>query len=399
MANNPLTVTQINNLIKAKLESDPAFFGLYLTGEVSGFKVYPSGHCYFSLKDKESVISCVMWATYARTLRVLPQDGDQVLVRGRVTVFPGRGNYQFSCESLDLSGVGEELLRLQRLKEQLAKEGLFSEERKKPLPRFPNKIAIIAGRASAGMADIIHNISLRWPLATLLPFPAIVQGKEAPSSILQAIKDALNEQPDVLIIGRGGGAKEDLSAFNDEALVRYCATLPVPFISSVGHEIDVTLLDYVADKRVSTPTAAAIAAVPDKEEVYAFLDDASMRLKTRLQGLLRHKREILEGLRSRPIFASPRAIYEEKQKAVAELGGRLNRGAIYALERKSNTLETLSRQLGTLNPEAVTQRGYSISYGEDGKPITSLDQVEIGGILKTKLAHGIIVSEVKAKEE
>ena len=173
----------------------------------------------------------------------------------------------------------------------------------------------------------------------------------------------------------------------------------MPFISSVGHEIDVTLLDYVADKRVSTPTAAAIAAVPDKEEVYAFLDDALMRLKTRLQGLLRHKREILEGLRTRPIFVSPRAIYEEKQKAVAELGNRLNRGALNALERKSSIWESLSRQLSAFNPEAVTQRGYSISYGEDGKPITSLDNVEIGDILKTKLAHGIIVSEVKAKEE
>ena len=399
MAERILTVTELSQLVKGRLESAPELYNVYLTGEVTGFKLYPSGHCYFSLRDKDSLLSCVMWASYARGLRVFPQDGDQVVVRGRITVYPSRGQYQFSVDRLELAGLGEELLRLQRLKEQLAKEGLFDESRKRPLPRFPLKIAIIAGRGSAGMADILHNIALRWPLAKLLPFPATVQGKEAPSSIMGAIRLALEEKPDVMIIGRGGGAKEDLAAFNDETLVRYAATLPVPFVSSVGHEIDTTLLDYVADKRVSTPTAAAIAVVPDKEEVYAYLDDASERLKTRLKAVVSHKREILEQLKGRPIFASPKAIYEDKKQKVGELADRLGRDVAYQIERRQERLKALNASLRALSPDAVLERGYSISYTKDGKPLTDLDQVEVGSLLKTKVAHGIIVSEVKAKEE
>ena len=394
-----LTVTSISRLIKERLESAPELYNVYLTGEVTGFKLYPSGHCYFSLRDSESLLSCVMWASYARGLRVLPQDGDQVVVRGRVTVYPSRGQYQFSVESLELAGVGEELLRLQRLKEQLAKEGLFDASRKRKLPAFPDKIAIIAGRGSAGMADILHNIGKRWPLAKLLPFPATVQGKEAPASIIGAIKEALDAKPEVMIIGRGGGAKEDLAAFNDEGLVRFAATLPIPFVSSVGHEIDTTLLDFVADVRVSTPTAAAVAVVPDKEEIYAYLDDCGERLNNRLKALLSHKREILEQLSIRPFFASPKAIYEDKQEKVGELAERLRRATANKLERKRQHLDMLSSSMRALSPDAVLDRGYSISYGPDGKPLTHVDQVEVGTLLKTHLAHGIIHSEVRAKED
>ena len=399
MEASPLSVTELSNLIKARLESAPELFNVYLTGEVSSFKIYPSGHCYFSLKDKDSLISCVMWASYARGLRNYPKEGDMVVARGRVTAYPSRGSYQFSCETLELSGIGEELLKLQRLKEQLAKEGLFDASRKRPLPSFPNKIAIVAGLNSAGMADIIHNISLRWPLAKLLPFPSIVQGKEAPKSIMQAIKDALEEKPDVMIIGRGGGAKEDLSAFNDEALVRYAATIPVPFVSSVGHEIDSTLLDFVADKRVSTPTAAAIAVVPDKEEVYAFLDASSSRLITRLKGLLSHKREILEGLAARPIFASPKAIYEEKAKSLNETKARLERDFAYLIAHRRKDLQSLESTLKALSPDSVLDRGYSISFDPSGRPLKDISQVEVGAIVVTNLAHGIIRSEVIEKKE
>lgn len=399
MATEILTVTQISQLIKARLESAPELFNVYLSGEVSSFRLYPSGHCYFSLKDKESLLSCVMWASFARGLTLLPKDGDQVLVRGKVTVYPSRGAYQFSVESLELAGLGEELLRLQRLKQQLAKEGLFDPSRKRPLPSFPQKIAIIAGRGSAGMADILHNISLRWPLVTLLPFPATVQGKEAPASIIQAIQAALKENPDVMIIGRGGGAKEDLAAFNDEALVRFAATIPVPFVSSVGHEIDTTLLDYVSDKRVSTPTAAAIAVVPDKEEVYAYLDASLDRLYNRLNALLSHKREILKQQSARPIFVSPKAIYEDKQEKVGQLASRLSRSYTYALNKRQEQLEHLKASLRALSPDSVLERGYSISYTEEGKPLTDIKDVKIGTLLKTRLGHGIIESEVKAKEE
>ena len=399
MNDKPLSITEFSTLIKGKLESDPELYRVYLTGEVSGFKLYPSGHCYFSLKDEQSLLSCVMWATYARGLRVLPQDGDQVVVFGRITVYPARGQYQFSVEKLERSGLGLELLKLQQLKEQLAKEGLFDESRKRPLPRFPKRIAVVAGKGSAGMADILHNIAMRWPLVEVLPFPSLVQGKEAPAAIIQAIKDALEIHPDVLIIGRGGGAKEDLGAFNDEGLVRFAATLPVPFISSVGHEVDTTLLDYVADKRVSTPTAAAIAAVPDKEEVYAYLDDTLMRLKSRLEAILRHNKEILEQLSNRPIYASPRAIYDEKMKKVGELGERLGIAYRNTIAQKRIRVSALSEHLKALDPTSVLQRGYSISYDEQGKPVHDADQLPIGSIFKTRLAHGIIVGEVKAKEE
>ena len=398
MAQEVLTVSELSLRIKDRLESDPALYRVYLTGEVSSFRLYPSGHAYFSLKDQESLISCVMWASYAKSLRIFPKEGDQVIVLGKVTVYPSRGTYQFAVESLSLSGVGEELLRLQRLKEQLAKEGLFDESRKRRLPAFPEKIAVIAGSGSAGMADILHNIGLRWPLAKCLPFPAIVQGKEAPVSLIAAIKAALQEHPEVMIIGRGGGAKEDLSAFNDEALVRFASTIPVPFVSSVGHEIDTTLLDFVADKRVSTPTAAAVAVVPDKEEVYAFLDASLDRLKTRLKAVISHKKEVLKQLSSRPVFASPRAIYEEKRKTVDQWGLRLSQSVNRAVGFKVRELDTLRASIRALSPDSVLERGYSMTLDEEGKPVKDASQVEVGTLLKTRLKRGIIESKVTGKE-
>lgn len=395
----PLSVSEVSLLIKNTLEGDPFLSRLYIIGEVSSFRLYPSGHCYFSLKDGQSLISCVMWASEARSLRYFPKEGDLIEARGRIGVYPARGSYQFVANSLHLAGQGEELLRLERLKAKLQAEGLFDPSRKKPLPRFPKSIAIIAGSGSAGMVDIVHNINLRWPLVNLLQIPSLVQGEGAPQALIEALKKAIALKPDLIILGRGGGAKEDLSAFNDEQLVRFASSLPIPFISCVGHEIDTTLIDFVSDKRVSTPTAAAIAAVPDKEEIYAFLDDSSYRLKKALESSLRGFKQKLEYLSLRPFFASPEAIYRDKEEKVSQLGDRLKLGFAHHLETLNAQRQRLGEKLETLNPKGVLGRGYSITYDENGKAVTALSQVKIGSRIKTELSGGIMESEVIAKEE
>ena len=394
----PLSVSEVSLAIKNTLEGDPFLMHLYIVGEVSSFKLYPSGHAYFTLKDGQSVLSSVMWASDVRRLRYFPKEGDLIEARGRISVYPARGAYQFVASSLELAGKGEELLRLERLKAKLQAEGLFDISRKRPLPSFPESIAVIAGSGSAGMVDIVYNLGERWPLTKIIQIPSLVQGVEAPKALIEALKKALALKPDLIIIGRGGGAKEDLSAFNDEALVRFASALPIPFISCVGHEIDTTLIDYVSDKRVSTPTMAAYEAVPDKEEVYAFLDDASNRLISALEGSLSRFKQNLEYLTTRPFFASPSTIYEDKREKVAELVKTLDGTYAHRLVKSQAEVTNCEARLDALNPKAVLGRGFSITYDKDGKAITDITQIEVGSLIKTELSGGIISSEVKSKE-
>lgn len=416
-----LSVSELNERIKCILEGDAGLSSVFLRGEISNFKIYPSGHAYFSLKDDKSLVSAVMWASSASRLGFSPGNGDKVLVRGKITVYPPRGSYQLTVFSMQKDGEGEERRKLRELALKLKSEGLFDESRKKALPAIPDRIAVIAGRDSAGMKDILVNLKKRWPLAKVAPFPSLVQGKEAPAELMESLSKAEASRPDVLIIGRGGGSSEDLSAFNDEALVRALASCEVPFVSAVGHEVDVTLTDLVADRRVSTPTAAALACVPDQYEVMQRLDETERKLDSRTLGRLLVLEGRVEKYLSKPYFRNPKALCASEMQNLGNASFRLDAAAKNALGRTKKDLicaqsrlkplaisrlglckeriNGLDSRLEALNPEKVLGRGYSITLTQDGKPLHSKSQLSLGDQIKTRLKDGIIVSIVSEKEE
>lgn len=418
--NRYLSVTELNEIVAATLDSNPALSFVLLAGEISNFKPYPSGHIYFSLKDDNSLISAVMWRTYVPKLSFQPKNGDQVLVRGKIGVYASRGTYQISVFSMEKKGQGDALKNLRLLAEKLRKEGLFDESRKKAIPAFPNRISVIAGTGSAGLRDIQVNLAKRWPLAEVCCFPAIVQGELAPKSLLEALKKAVSVHPDTIIIGRGGGSSEDLQAFNDETLVRAVSAVETPLIAAVGHEIDVTLIDLVADCRVSTPTAAAVKATPDQYEVYQALDEVSSRLDKAVNAKISALSQSLLRLSDKPYFKDPSRIYDSQKEAIASLERILNtsiknalslsRGGLdglnsrllpsyrSALKKKEAPLDSLSAKLDSLNPEAVLSRGYSIMTGQDGRPITESKNLRVGEVINTRLRDGIIKSKIVEKE-
>ena len=416
-----LSVSELNARIKYILEGDEGLSSVFLRGEISNFKIYPSGHAYFTLKDDSSVISAVMWASSVAYLKFRPDNGDKVLVHGKISVYPPRGNYQLTVASMQKDGEGEERKKLRELALKLKKEGLFDESRKRALPFIPKRIAVIAGRGSAGMRDIEVNLAKRWPLAEVFAFPSLVQGKDAPADLIESLKKAKTAKPDVLIIGRGGGSSEDLGAFNDEALVRVLAAFPAPTVSAVGHEIDVTLTDLVADKRVSTPTAAVIACVPDQYEVMQRLDDMERKLDSEMISVLSLAKEKVEKYLSKPYFKNPRALYSNEIEKLDNISVRLDNGMKNILEMRAKDLDyassrlkplTISRlglckeriksldsRLEALNPDKVLSRGYSITLTSDGKPLRSKRQLAVGDSIKTRLKDGTIVSRVTEKED
>ena len=414
------SVTELNRIIKRKLESDEVLSSFCLEGEVSNYKTYPSGHAYFTLKDSESEISAVMWRSARARLAFLPQNGDQVLVRGSISVYPPRGEYKVSVLSMEKKGAGDALRKLRELAEKLKKEGLFEESRKKKIPAYPEKIALIAGKNSAGMKDLEVNIAKRWPLSEVRPFPSLVQGKEAPAELLSALKKAMDYAPDTLIIGRGGGSCEDLGAFNDEALVRAVADCPIPVIAAVGHEIDVTLIDLVADLRCSTPTAAAVAATPDWREVSLSLDQAGESMDASVTRILSLAKQRLCALAERPYFKDPSVLCKVEKEKIRQLGARLSssvqnrvslekaslgalnerlNGSIRSyLDKLSYRMSELTSKLKALNPESVLCRGYSITTDQTGKPIREAKNLKVGQVLKTRFADGTIESTITHKE-
>ncbi len=393
-----LTISQFSDRLKYKFDIDPELRGVFLRGELSNFRVYSSGHAYFSLKDEKAVISGIMWRDTVERLSFPPKDGDEVLVRGSVSVYQPQGKYQIYVSHMELFGQGNELLKLKELAKKLQAEGLFDESRKRPLPPFPKKIGVITAKGSAAAKDIVYNLQSRWPLADIVIFPSLVQGKEAPKDLIRAFNLSQKEDIDVLIVGRGGGSSEDLSAFNDEALVRALATSKCPLISAVGHEIDVSLTDLVADKRVSTPTGAAVAAVPDKNDILASLDDSEERLTNRLTNKIERYKEALESFSSRPFFLNPQAIYHDKLEDLSALKDRLMRASASSLKEKEHALETLKERLSALSPYGVLNRGYSFATDEEGKILSSVNDAKLGSRIKTHLKDGIIISHIEKKE-
>jgi exodeoxyribonuclease VII large subunit len=299
------------------------------------------------------------------------------------------------CSSLSLYGQGSALLALEALKKKLQAEGLFDERRKRPLPAFPKKIGMIVGDGSAAEADLLKNLQRRWPLADLYVFPSLVQGKEAPKDLLRAFKLSQSFPLDVLIIARGGGSNEDLSAFNDEALARAVSQSKMPTISAIGHEIDFSIVDFVADKRVSTPTGAAEAATPDQQEIIQTLLDDGERLDNAWKKLDSSLQEKLGQLSSRPFFKNPVSIYQDKEKELQDLGNRLATSLRHQNEIRQQTIEAAKGKLKALNPYGVLSRGYSLTSKADGSLVHSVKDVKSGDEVKTQLKDGIIHSKVE----
>ena len=393
------SVSSLNRYIKQRFDTDVSLRGIKLKGEVSNFKPYSNGHIYFTLKDENSSIRAVMFGEYTKYIQGPVKDGDEVIAVGYVSSYPARGEYQFYAQAIELAGAGQQLLELEMLKKKLASEGLFDQSRKREIKQFPHAIGVICAPNSAALSDIKKNILQRNPFVELKIFPSLVQGSEAPKELLNALKQAELSNIDTLIIGRGGGASEDLSAFNDEALVRAAAKFPVPVIAAVGHEIDFTLIDYVADARASTPTGAAVLSTIDMREIMQRVDVSSNRLDEAVRNILTLKRHKLDSLRTRPFFVNPRSMYATTLVEVDNSKKRLEQAILYQIKSRQDKVGMIAKQLRSLSIDSVLTRGFAIMQTKEGKVVTSINEVSLEQELQTKLKDGCLTTKVIKKEK
>lgn len=393
-----LSVSEVNASVKGVLEGIPFFSSLMVRGEISNWKRYKSG-VFFDLKDeKGATLSCTIWNDSLEYLPFQPKDGDEVVAYGKISVYALKGRYSLATYKLEKCGLGNSLLALEELKKKLAKEGLFDESKKRELPRFPKAIGIICGKDSAAESDLLKNIARRYPLTDIYVFYAIVQGSSAPHSLLLALEKAAKAPIDVLILARGGGSNEDLSAFNDEKVVRAFANFPKPTISAVGHEIDVTLVDFASDKRASTPTGAAELATPNQEDLKALLLEDEKRLYGATTKLIEMKENKLHSLSTRPFFLDPTSgygLFEEKlSNYERRLTSRLeNLFSLYSLRLKKD-----EEKLELSSPEKTISRGYSVLLNEKGEILSSSESLKKGVSFKAVLSDGIVKAVSEGKE-
>ena len=389
MEKQTFTVTELNNRIKNLLDRDPFLADVCVRGELSNYKIYPSGHHYFTLKDSESSLRCVMFKSSASKLRFRPESGMGVTAFGRVSVFPRDGAYQLYCNALMPEGTGDLQVAFEQLKAKLSAEGLFDPAHKKPLPPFPERIAIITSSAGAAVHDMIRILSHRWPMTKVLLLPVRVQGTEAPAEIAGAIRYA-NEfkVADLIITGRGGGSIEDLWAFNDERVARAIYASQIPVISAVGHEPDVTISDYVADRRASTPSNAAEIAVPDKNEMLDVLRSYDIRSAQAMTKLLDRLKERLSSLKSKRVLSDP-SVYIDNRRIELDHGrDRLISAQERLLSAKRQSYVRLAASLDAMSPLRVLSRGYAIASKQDGEPVRSVKGLETGEHISLRLADG-----------
>ena len=400
MERHIFSVTEVNELVKLLLDNEPMLSGICVRGEISNYKMYPSGHHYFSLKDPTGAIRCVMFKGQAMRLRFRPENGMKVLVTGRVSVFPRDGAYQLYCDTMTPEGAGDLALAFEQLKEQLYKEGLFDEAHKKPLPRFPERIAIVTSSAGAAVHDMIRILRRRYPLAKVILLPVRVQGAEAPPEIAGAIRYADKWKiGDVIITGRGGGSMEDLWAFNDERVARAIYASEIPVISAVGHEPDVTIADFVADRRASTPSNAAEIAVPDMAELLQRLDSFRSRMaQGTLNGLERQERR-LKALAEKRVLTDPLAFVQDKRLQLDYVQQKLLTAANAQWQEEQRRFAALAAKLDALSPLKVLGRGYAMARTEDGAVLRTAAQVQSGDTIHLRLAQGGLRCTVTEKEE
>ena len=393
------SVSELNGHIKALLEIDPLLQNICVRGELSNYKVYPSGHHYFTLKDAQSAIRCVMFRSAASKLRFMPESGMGVTAFGRVGVYPRDGAYQLYCDGLQPQGVGDLQLAYEQLKAKLAAEGLFDPAHKKALPRFPSRIAVITSGAGAAVRDIIRVAGKRFPMARLVILPVRVQGAEAPPEIVGAIRYANRWRVgDLIITGRGGGSIEDLWAFNDERVARAIYESELPVISAVGHEPDVTIADYVADLRAATPSNAAELAVPDQAELYEALRGYDIRAGQAVKKKLDVCRKQLGDFAARRVLQSPGAYIDQKRVELDFLRARLASQGEKTVGERRREYVRLAASLDALSPLKVLARGYAVATGEDGKVLRRVSDTREGEVLALRLIDGALRCRVEEKE-
>lgn len=394
------TVTELNQFIKDLLDNVPPLTDLLLRGEISNYKMYPSGHHYFTLKDGQCAVKCVLFKGSAMKLRFRPENGMQVIASGRISVYPRDGAYQLYCTGLSPDGVGDLSVAYEQLKEKLRLEGLFDEAHKKPLPPYPQRIAIVTSPAGAAIHDMIRILRRRYPIAKVLLLPVRVQGTEAPAEIAGAIRYANRHQlADVLITGRGGGSLEDLWAFNDERVARAIYDSEIPVISAVGHEPDVAISDFVADRRASTPSNAAEIAVPDMAELLRWLDGAEMRMARGVTRQLGAARERLDGLAGKRVLTDPMALVADKGMQLDHVQHRLAAAMRAVTDRENGRFAALAASLDALSPLRVLGRGYALAQTEDGTVLRSAAQTAAGQRIRVWLAQGQLVCDVAETKE
>ena len=386
MDGNIFGVTELNNRIKALIDSDRMLAAVYVRGELSNYKVYPSGHHYFTMKDAEGALRCVMFRSSANGLRFKPENGMKAIAFGRVSVFPRDGAYQLYVNELTPDGVGDLHVAFEQLKEKLFKEGLFDERYKKPIPQYPERIAVITSSAGAAVRDIIRVLGKRYPLANVLILPVRVQGAEAPLEIVSAIRYAnAYRVADVIITGRGGGSIEDLWAFNDERVARAIFASEIPVISAVGHEPDVTISDFVADLRAATPSNAAELAVPDVSELREMLGGMEIRAGQALRRKIQIIRQNLQELARTRALQNPKNYIDDKRLLLDFAQGRLIAAAQVKLSASRQKYVMLASALDAMSPLKVLGRGYAIATDEDGAVIRKVGDVKRGDKIKIRL--------------
>ena len=389
MDQQALTVTELNQYIKGLLDIDPMLGNVSVRGELSNYKIYPSGHHYFTLKDSESSLRCVMFKSSAAKLRFRPESGMGVTAYGRVAVYPRDGAYQLYCTGLMPEGAGDLQVAFEQLKAQLASEGLFDRAHKKALPAFPSRIAIITSSAGAAVHDMIRILSHRWPMAQVVLLPVRVQGVEAPPEIVGAIRYA-NEfkVADVIITGRGGGSIEDLWAFNDERVARAIYASELPVISAVGHEPDVTISDYVADARASTPSNAAEIVVPDQRDIRDALDSFRIRQDQALRKKLMSLSQQLEAYQSKRVMTDPVAHIDNRRISLDHARDRLVSAEERNLAAARQRFVALAAALDAMSPLRVLARGYAIAEDSQGQAIKSIKSLSPGDAVTVELCDG-----------
>jgi len=389
-------VSELNGLVKAVLESIPEFGNLYVKGEISNHKIYPSGHHYFSLKDDKGAIRCVMFRGQAQRLRFRPENGMMVIAQGRVSLFPRDGTYQLYCEELTPYGVGDLHVAFEQLKAKLYQEGLFDASHKKPLPAYPRTIAVITSPSGAAVHDMIRILRRRYPLAKVTLLPVHVQGTEAPPEIVSALRYANACQlADVIITGRGGGSMEDLWAFNDERVARAIYASSIPVISAVGHEPDVTIADFVADVRAATPSHAAELAVPDQAELRQKLESLRLHMARSQGKRLELLRRRLEALATKRVMTDPLAPVQDKRLLLSHLQKELYNASSLRLAAPRQQVTALAASLDAMSPLKVLGRGFSMVTDEGGAPLRRAQDVAVGSRVTARLASGKLLCRVE----
>ncbi|KKB37241.1 exodeoxyribonuclease VII large subunit [Bacillus thermotolerans] len=439
-----LTVKALTKYIKRKFDADPHLTNVLVKGEISNFKRHSSGHMYFTLKDEKARVLAVMFSSANRSLKFVPENGMQVLVSGDVTVYEAGGQYQIYVKSMQPDGIGSLYLAFEQLKKKLEKEGLFDPDNKRPLPIYPKTVGVVTSPTGAAVRDIITTIKRRYPVAELLIYPALVQGEGAAPSIVAAVEQANKDRrADVLIVGRGGGSIEELWAFNEEAVARAIRSSAIPVISAVGHETDITIADFAADRRAPTPTAGAEIAVPHLEEVLQRVADRKARITRAVAEKVRRERSRYESARNSYIMRNPQSLYRQQAERLDRLTDRLAKEqSAYAantsmrlkdltnrlqrshpakkvsearmqaerletdLAREMQRLlkskqETFRRQLSmlhALSPLKIMERGYSLVYNEEEKLIKSIQNVQEGERLGVQVADGKLICQIESIE-